>query len=349
VASVSANVVLATFAALHVFRTPDQAGVAPPARELPVAVNSPVRPGNEDPAQEKMLTLAQLEADARAKTPPPQVDFWTPAGDAALESYRRRVESDQDSIRLALKKKYGENAEDDPLFARVFRPLDSRYPYLSSRSQLALLKLQRTRMSDPVTRIALRPEGSGPVPGPAPDEHFNSRVREVLTKAEYDAYELRDSPTARQLRASGLISSEEEFRSAIRILNETDITRGPAAYLESQRTLANLLGQERFLRFSASRDPAYQAVRDAASAQGLQEARTFEVYGAIKDAQLSLLEAQSAAGVDRAPAGMQVRDITMRRDAKVASLVGSDAAGKILQAYSSKLMSMSQRKDLGAL
>jgi hypothetical protein len=346
VASVAANVVLAAFVA---FRSPDVAQTrtesAISMRESSVPAGPRPDPASLDPTQQKILALAELEAEVRSA--PPRVEFWTAAQDSSLDSSLQRVEWENDSIRQALKEKFGEDAEHDPLFARLFRPLDSRYPYLSSRSQLALSKLQRSRTAESVARI--RPEGStNAAPGPVRDP-LNEGLRKVLSPAELEAYELRESPLARQLRASGVTASEGEFRAAFQILNRADPSQGPAAYLGAQRDLEKLLGQERAVQFSASRDPAFQTVRETASAQSVNDAQALKVYDAIKAAQLNSLEAQSSAGGDRALAAQKIRDIMSRRDAQIASLVGESAAKEILMAYSNKLMSMSRRNDVGAL
>ena len=79
------------------------------------------------PEQEKLLGLATLEADARKARPRPRLDFWRFSVEEATESYRENVEAELDTIRRALIAKYGQEAVDDPLFARVFRPLDARF------------------------------------------------------------------------------------------------------------------------------------------------------------------------------------------------------------------------------
>ena len=346
VASVAVNVVLVACVAYLSSGEPESpVATAAPAQETPVLAATPVPVVSGDPTQEKILTLAALEADARSKFAPSPVDFWTPAQDSALESSLQRIDAQNDAIRGALKARYGDGAEDDPVFARVFRPMDSRYPYLSSRSQIALLKLQRSRAGVAKPRPEASPDAArGMVRDPMIDG-----LRQVLSPAELSEYELRESPLARQLRASGVTTGEQEFRAAFQVLNRTDVSQGPGAYLAAQRDLETVLGKDRALRFSASRDPGFQTVREAATAQGLQEAQAMRVYEAIKVAQMSTLEAQSMSGGDRTLMGDKIRDITMRRDAQIASLVGDSAAREILAAYSNKMMSMTRRNDLGAL
>lgn len=346
VASVVVNGVLA---ALVVFlwqgdaRTPAESATS--ARAARALGSTAVVASADAATHEKILVLASLEAQARLRSAAPATEYWTPAHEATIGTSLQRAEAENETIRNALKARYGDSAEDDPLFARLFRPLDGRYPYLSSRSQIALSKLQRARAG------VSRPQPESPpntAPGRVRDPLLDA-LRQVLSPAELEEYELRESPLARQLRASGVTTGEQEFRAAFQVLNRTDVSQGPGAYLSAQRDLEKLLGKERTLRFSASRDPAFQTVREAAIAQSLQEAQAMRVYEAIKAAQMSSLEAQSTAGGDRALAAQKIRDITMRRDAQIASLVGDAAAREILAAYSNKMMSMSRRTDVGAL
>jgi len=350
VASLVANVALIGLIAFHLSQSDRPAGTAvgdtaPPPEMIHVAARAP-----DASERDKMLALSTLETAARAANPPPRPEFWKSDADAQIEAYRLKVEQQLDAMRQTLIARYGVTAAEDPVFARLFRPLDARFPYLSSTSQLALAKLQRARASGAATA------GSASVPGLAEaakamerEREFNRAVRAAFTEAEYNAYRLRESPSARQLRASGVVVSEQEFRAAVETLEKMDSGRTAGGYLEVQQDLNKLLGPERFVRFLASRDPAFQTVRSTAVAQRVQESQVLAVYETIVTAQLSVLDAQRKAGADRAEAAMLIRDIISGRDARIASLVGEEPAREILKAYSNKLMSMNQRRDVAAL
>ncbi len=349
-ASLVANVALIGHIALHHTQSDRPAGTAVEATALEPLVNRVPEKAWDSSQHDKMLALSTLEADARAVNPPPLPEFWRSDADARIEAYRVQVEQQHDAMRRALVASYGSAAAEDPMFARLFRPLDARFSYLSSKSQLALAKLQRARASGAVsTGLPAAPMPTGTAAVMDREREFNRAVRAALTETEYDAYRLRESLSARQLRASGVIANEHEFRAAIETLEKMESDRAPGSYLEVQRGLNELLGPARFARFLASRDPAFQTVRSAAVAQRVQESQVLAVYETIVTAQIDVLDVQSKAGADRQEAAMAIRDIISSRDARIASLVGDAPAKEILKAYSNKLMSMNQRKDVAAL
>jgi hypothetical protein len=347
-ASVVANLALIGLIAFQFEQAERPTGTVIRPHEPPVKRVVAQRPGVSE--RDMMIALATLEMDARAANPPALPEFWRSDVDAQLEAYRRKTEEQQDAIRQTLIAGYGAEAAKNPIFARIFRPLDARFPYLSSTSQLALAKLQRARASEAATS-ALRGVAVPTDIAKALDREreFNRAVRAAFTAAEFEEYCLRESTAARQLRASGVVVNEQEFRAAIETLQKMESDRTPGAYLEVQRGLNSLLGPERFVRFLASRDPAFQTIRGVAVAQRLQESQTLAVYEAIVTAQLSVLEAQSKAGADRSQAATTIRDIVSSRDARIVSLVGEEPAREILNAYTNKLMSMNQRRDVAAL
>lgn len=348
-ASLAANVALIGLFAFHYSQSDRPPGTAEVAASPSEGTRAPALAWGSS-QRDKMLALSTLEADARAANPPPLPEFWKSDADAQLEAYRLKVDQQQEAMRQALVASYGAEAAEDPMFARLFRPLDARFSYLSSSSQLTLAKLQRARASGAATTgLPATPAPMEAAKAMDREREFNRAVRAAFTDAEYDAYRLRESLAARQLRASGVIANEHEFRAAIETLEKMESDRAPGNYLEVQRSLNDLLGPARFARFLASRDPAFQTVRSAAVAQRVQESQVFAVYETIVAAQLSVLDAQNKAGADRQEAATLIRDIITSRDARIASLVGDEPAKEILKAYSNKLMSMNQRKDVAAL
>lgn len=349
-ASLVANLALIGLIAVPHSQSDRMAGTGVEAIAPPPEVNRVPTEAPDSSERDKMLALSTLEADARAANPPPLPEFWRSDADGQIEVHRLKLEQQQDAMRQALIARYGVAAAEDPTFARLFRPLDVRFPYLSSNSQLALAKLQRARASGAATA------GLPAAPGPTEiakamerEIEFNRAIRAAFTEAEFDAYRLRESPAARQLRASGVVANEHEFRAAIETLEKMESDRTPGSYLEVQRGLSKLLGPERFVRFLASRDPAFQTVRSVAVAQRVQESQVLAVYEVIVTAQLGVLDAQSKSGADRSEAAPLIRDIISSRDARIASLVGDAPAKEILKAYTNKLMSMNQRSDVAAL
>lgn len=291
------------------------------------------------PEQEKLLTLATLEADARKARPAPRLDFWRFSVEEATETYKEIVEADLDAIRRALIAKYGQEAVDDPLFARVFRPLNARFPYLSSKAQIALAKLQgQLRPAMQVTKAS----GSADLAAEYERENaFNRLLRNALSEKEYDEYQLRESYAARQLRASEVASSEREFREAFAALKQMDADRSAAGYLAGQQRLRDIFGAQRFAQFSASRDPQFALLEKASAKYQLTREMRLAAYGVILDAQLAMVRAsvEHTGAIDGAVPDL--RNITERRDQAIVSLVGEEAARDVLHAYTNGLVSAS--------
>ena len=296
------------------------------------------------PEQEKLLGLATLEADARKARPRPRLDFWRFSVEEATESYRENVEAELDTIRRALIAKYGQEAVDDPLFARVFRPLDARFPYLSSKSQIALAKMQGKLRP---TMQMLKVSGSAELAAEYDQEReFNRLLRNALSEKEYDEYQLRESYPARQLRASEVASSEREFREAFAVLQQMDANRSAAGYLAGQQKLRNIFGAQRFARFSAFRDPQFALLEGASGNHKLTREMTLAVYGVILDAQLAMVRAsiERTGAIDGAVSDL--RQITERRNQAIVGLVGEEVASDLLHTYTSGLVSASLNRTV---
>lgn len=285
------------------------------------------------PAQEKMVALAMLEDSARAAHPVQQGEFWKPRTEADEQASADEVEKQLDAMRAAVIARYGAGAVDDPAFTRLFKPLDTHYPYLSSKSQIALAKLQRQRRQA-LPASGVMPAGFDPAAAYQREQQFNAALQSVFTPAEYEAYQLRESVPARQLRASGAAASEKEFRDAFKALQEMDADRSAAGYLAGQEKLLGIFGKQRYAQFTATRDPNFAALEGAAAKHQLSRDQTLAAYGAIQEAQMELVRGSVERGNGLARSGPDPQQIFQQRDQKVASLVGDDAGRDLVSAYS---------------
>jgi hypothetical protein len=266
-ASLAGNVVLAVLVCwLLPGRAPGSDPVAAfaPAEPHQVGPSPPAATASVD--DQKVLALARLEA---AIGPAAVTGYWMPGADQELTRQMDALEVQRDRIRGELTRRYGAGAAEDASFARLFKPLNARFPYLSSKSQLALLKLQRTRPA-PVSGAPLVVRGNGP---PLPElaaieqqqQEYEHNVRAALTPAEWQEYQLRESRTAKQLRASGVAEDERQFRELFTVLQQLDQEGTAAAYVQTQEKLTEILGANRYVEFSAARDPAYGALQGTAA------------------------------------------------------------------------------------
>src|SRR5262249_5346565 len=227
------------------------------------------------PEQERILALATLEASARKVLAPRLREFWKSEAIGAGDGDQAALDEQLDAMREAIVRRFGPAAVDDPLFVRLFKPLNRHFPYLSSKSQLALARLQRTRgmpAADQVPMTAFDPAAMY-----RREQEFGAAVRNVLTPAEYDEYQLRESPAARLLRSSGVEFDEKEFRAAFDALQQMDADRSAGAYLAGQEKLREVLGSRRFAQFSARGDPKFAGLEEAGRQHQLSRDQTLEV------------------------------------------------------------------------
>jgi len=327
--SLAANVAMAGLIAVQFVRTNNTAEPKSVRIEGPIASVSTTTTSE----QEKILALATLEADLRVANPPPRLEFWNAGDEAAMLAYEQKIDDQLEVARKALIGRFGSGAVDAPVFSRLFRPLNVRYPYLGSKSQLALAKLQRTRRVASFTAAAVT---ASPDPAAAyqAEQDFNASLKKVFTPAEYSEYQLHQSIAARQLRSSGVVANEKEFRAAFEALQHMDADRSAAGYVAGQDELRAILGPERYITFSASRDPQFAAIERMAAMHRLTREQALGVYGVILDGQVELVRAGAAQRAGAARVSLDPQQVFAERDRRVASLVCDQVAHDILQAYS---------------
>jgi len=296
---------------------------------------------------EKVLALARLEA----AIPPVEVSqFWQADADQEFMRQMQALETHRDRIRNALIARYGARTVDDPAFTRLFKPLNARFPYLSSKSQLGLLKFQQRRPAPPrASPILVRGNGQ-PFPDLAAaeqqrDEYENS-VRAILTPAEWQEYQLRESRAAKQLRASGVAADEQEFRAVFAVLQQSDQETTAAGYVAAQERLSSLLGANRYARYSAARDPAYGALEAAGLRNQLNAQQIGDVYAVMLAAhnKLARLSMDPSAAQRTSPDAATQRVIEQRQK-DVARLVGDAAATDLIDTYMNQMMSIDPRQN----
>ncbi|HET9473388.1 MAG TPA: hypothetical protein VFO82_05810, partial [Steroidobacteraceae bacterium] len=348
-ASVAGNVLLAALCAyLLLDREPQSAAEATASTTqagLPTPPSAPLATASVD--DEKVLALARLEA---AIPPVEASQFWQ--ADADQEYMRRMLslEAHRDRIRNELTARFGAGAADDPAFTRLFKPLNARFHYLSSKSQLGLLKLQQSRPA-PARGSPILVRGNGQ---PFPDlaaaeqqrEEYENNVRGILTPAEWQEYQLRESRAARQLRASGIAASEEEFRAVFAVLQQSDQETTAAGYVAAQERLNSMLGANRYARYSSARDPAYGALEAAGLRHQLTPQQISGVYAVMLAARdkLARLSMDPAAAQRTSPDAATQRVIDQRQK-DVARLVGDAAATDLIDTYMKQTMSIDPRQN----
>lgn len=333
--SILLNVAFAVVVAMQFARRDEPVAQSPPPAGIPPAT---LRSATA-PEQEKILALATLEADARAANPPPRLEFWKSGDEAAMDAYLQKVDEQLDSMRRTLTARYGSGAADDPLFARLFKPLNARFPYLSSKSQLALARLQRSVRPGPIPASAASPVD--PTGALQREQAFTRALREVFGTEEFDQYLMHESFAARQLRGSGVAADEQEFREVFAVLQQMNSDPSANGYLAGQDKLREMLGPQRYIRYSAARDPQFVALENAAMKHQLTREQTLAAYGLVLDAQMELVRASVERQAGQVRSGPEPQKVFEERDLKVASLVGDEAAADLVRAYSNGVIAAS--------
>jgi hypothetical protein len=150
----------------------------------------------------------------------------------------------------------GDSAVEDLVFGCLFRPLDPEYAELGARKQMELHRLLEAyyREADPAASYSTRL---------ASYNRLLAKAGQVLSTSEYDGFMLRASPLAKSIRRMNLELDDARHSSLVQllakderlsqlVLGNVDEPRG-AAFQNTQ--IAELLGSERYVRFSYSVDP----------------------------------------------------------------------------------------------
>ena len=292
----------------------------------------------------KLLLGARLEERAMAKLAAPADRYWEPR-QAQLAQYGATLAAAQATVRAELRSVLGAGAEGAPELARIFRPLDARYGFLSAQEQAALQTWQagRRREAAPARAALVRP-GAGAPPPAAPDSGGDelAQLRHVLpAKAAFEVA-VRDSALAEQLRGSGAKLGESEFREAYALLADAAAAHDPDAAMKSRRQLRALLGAARFDRVWAIRDPLAAIVRDVGRERGLDDADVMRAYGVLNANQERLTELAAAGDLKSESALASAQTVARDEQIELERAVGEENARAILNARNSYFVALTR-------
>ncbi len=300
------------------------------------------------PEETKPLVLARLLAEsASAEDSASAGEYWrSDYAVVAVDGIGRRVAA-ADRVRAALLALYGPSARRDPVFESLFAPLDARYAFLASEQQLALQKLQLERLL-----AQAKSPAAGAAPPPSAVDGAPSRasvtaevLRDVRDRLGSNAaleYAYRFSPLAEQLRSAAIDLSGTEFRSAFDALLQFETAAAdPRSFARTREALRSALGDARFTRLWAARDPYFGAIAAAARQHGLADGTVLAAYAIFNDSQDRFAAAADRyAAVDPQSAGAELHRIHDDMRQRLAALVGEDAATALVRATGRLSVSM---------
>lgn len=290
----------------------------------------------------KSIVYSVVVHTAEQALAPERSDYWQLDPFWKLDHALALADAHEES-RTRLAEIYGEAASKEPAFRALYRPLGTRFDFLSAEQQVAVervrLEFQRSRTAKQ-SRLRryetnANPPGLNPSRVGSTSEDGHAALRDalaaVLDERALFEYELRESPLASELRASRIGLDEGEFRETYRILAELDRGEaGPDGFLAARRDLAALLGKSRFLALWASRDPRFAALARAGQSRGLREAAVWSAYEIVSDVQDEMLRAMGGAREDSVERAAAIHALRMEQQRRLTGLVGKDVALSLL-------------------
>jgi len=257
-------------------------------------------------------------------------DARRPAGvawqnDPAAESARvEELLAAEQAARAALLDTFGDAARQSPAFWYLFTPLLDRMPELDSDRQIAIHDLERRFVAS----------AAGDVARPSFADHL-AGVRAATGDAIALEYALRTSPLAAELRNSEIDLSEQEFRYAYEALSTGSATGDGMALVEARLGLRTRLGDRRFARLWALRDPRFARLRTVAARFDLHDDKLIAGYAVLMDTQDSMLATALRGDNDEAASQQQLRTLHEGGRRKLTEIVGSAAADAMMRAFAS--------------
>lgn len=340
VTSLLANAVLAAWLAAEAPPAQVEAGLPLPAPSSALGVR--VEP--EDPAgsyrrlraaglgehEAKALLLAELETSAVAAVERPEDRYWEARRNVHVD-YALAVAAAHADVRRRLEEVFGADAESAPEFARVYRPLEVQFPFLTPEQQLALHAWRLERQRGRVPQAAALASDGRRRGTESPDDEL-SGLRGVLPATAALEVALRDSMLAEDLRAAAVVFSEDEYRAAYALLADLEAARGDTrVQLAKRRELRRLLGPQRYEQIWSRRDPMMAVLRRVGAELALGDGALAAAYGVLNDTQEALLElALDAQPAERSAA--EAQRIAAAESERLAGLLGEEGARTLLAA-----------------
>jgi hypothetical protein len=255
-----------------------------------------------------------------------------------VENLRQRVAT-ADRARARVLDLYGSQARRDPVFAPLFEPLDARYAFLASEQQLALQKLQLDSQLK-LSKAAPAKSASGPANAAEPatarvsaTAQASQELRAALGSDAAFGYLYRFSPLAEQLRSANIDLSATDFHSAFAALLHFETAGDPQAFTRTRDALRGALGDARFTKLWATRDPLFRVIAAEGRQQGLADGVISSAYALFNDTQDKLATAADRfASLDPQRAAAELHGIQQDMQQRLASLVGQDAAQALVRA-----------------
>ena len=282
----------------------------------------------------RQLIYAKALLDNAAERAPGNDAFWQRdegRGAATLARLER-----QGLIRDQLVDAFGEAIRDDPRFVDLFRPLNDSLPFLSSDKQVAIHEIRVRQQADRSMRFAGGMLREGREAVRESREMMDQAIQALLSAAEYEEYELRESLLSRRMRRSADLFdyTEQEFREIYRILDESPgVTSGSGwrRNEDADARIAAYLGEDRFAEYMRSQDPAYRSIRLVGAEGGHSDAEVNAVYAIQKSAIDEMRTLGRDRSLDRTRRQERMVEIRETAESDIAGVIGEASADSVMQ------------------
>ncbi|MDA9004123.1 hypothetical protein N9J26_01395 [bacterium] len=275
----------------------------------------------------KAMVLAGIEADYQSNNAREPGVYWKPeVADPLIMSNDLLVQNaDKRDQLLAI---YGDSIKDDPEFYPLFRPLQQKLAFLSSEKQIQLQELQLMAVSN---------TGFG-------NTEYDQLMQDILGAEDYHEYQLRESPTAKQLQneLAAFEYTEQDYRELYSIKQASSQNSGlSGAYLSLNDTIGeardpaeadikNYFGEERYEQYQRSKQPDFRRTLSIADGQYVAREDAIAVYQIVQETRQTMNQYyQNPSAVD-AQKTDQVNQALLDANKKITNIVGETIADKFV-------------------
>ncbi len=278
-----------------------------------------------------VLVRTYLYREFDVSNPQQWPGYWTPEWDTFRMKRSEFLLQRDDFVRGRLVDIFGDEVKQLGSMRGLFAPFADEHPFLSGDEQIALLKWRYDRASQVrLPQTSRRDVSPGDKITAPPNAGLNETesLAEVLGEALAFEYGVRDSSTARRLRSIEADMNEAQFREAYRVMTE----RQNMASVEYRQKLEATIGRDDYLRWWATIDPAMDVVQNTARDMGLDDDQILGLFDILERANSQIV--QHVSQLDDNPSGATeyLKQVTDRRNAEIAALIGEQPATRLLAA-----------------
>lgn len=270
---------------------------------------------------------------------------------------RRRTDAQEIQQRLAweeeqrqlLRALFGDEAEEDPLFAELFRPLGDDFGFLGSAKQIALHELLEQRRGDDSQAFGAWPLRERMVDRQEANAALRRTIQELLTPEELLEYQLRESRLADAMRRSmdGLDYTEQEFRDIFQLRQQAQLdslgdepldpmSRDTRIALQEARDEADqrvrdYLGDTRYQELQRNQDPLFRSLQTLGARLGHTDAQVVEAYRVASTLRQQIDAVRSDPTLTPEERRSRLQTLNQELPSRLEEVVGSDSAASIQQ------------------